>query len=111
MVYSHYSKLFGYGLCEGQYRATLMAFGRYKGANSFDSSPADAGSTILRLTNKILADLQVDSKPRPQSNALGVVRDARSNSDPVGGVHAAQRGGPHPAYYDLNTILQPAVRQ
>ena len=84
-----------------------MAFNRYKGTGSFDrSNQADAGSTILKLTNKILADLQVEntSKTRDDS-ALGVVRNSRSYSDPAAG---AQRG-PLPAYYDSNTILQPAV--
>ena len=89
-----------------------MALNRYKGTASFDrSSEPDAGSTILKLTNKILADLQVDnirpSKTRTSQNdsALGVVRNSRSYSDPAAG---AQQG-PLPAYYDPNTILQPAV--
>jgi len=86
-----------------------MDFGRYKGTSSFDStSQADAGSTILKLTNKILADLQVDDS-RSQNSATGVVRNTRSYSDPAAGEHTAKQGT-HPAYYDLNTILQPAVR-
>jgi len=79
-----------------------MAFGRYRGTSSFDSSPSDAGSTILKLTNKILADLQVDSSQKAKQ--AGVVRNARSYSDPSRGVESL------PAYYDTSTILQPAVR-
>ena len=87
--------------------ALKMAFNRYKGTGSFDrSSQGDAGGTILKLTNKILADLQVDNIPSrtrsPNDNALGVVR---SYSDPSVGATT----GPHPAYYDPSIILQPAV--
>lgn len=90
-----------------------MAFSRYKGTNSFDrSTPADAGSAILKLTNRILADLQVDnvgaSKAR-SLNAQGVVRNSRSYSDPTVTADIVQRGS-HPVYYDPSTILQPAVR-
>ena len=83
-----------------------MAFGRYRGTSSFDSSPTDAGSTILKLTNKILADLQVDNSSSQQAEAR-VVRNVRSYSDPSGGVDARES---LPAYYDTSTILQPAVR-
>ena len=87
-----------------------MAFNRYKGTNFFDrSTPSDAGSTILKLTNKILADLQVDNISS-QKDTQGVVRTSRSFSDPAGGSNTSQRG-PHPAYYDPSVILQPAVRQ
>lgn len=89
-----------------------MAFSRYKGTNSFDrSTPADAGSAILKLTNRILADLQVDnvgaSKAR-SLNAQGVVRNSRSYSDPTVTADIVQRGS-HPVYYDPSTILKPAV--
>ena len=87
-----------------------MALNRYKGTNSFDrSTPADAGTTILKLTNKILADLQVDNAPSQPRFAQGVARNSRSYSDPSVRVNASEQG-PHPAYYDSNTILQPAVR-
>jgi len=91
-----------------------MASNRYKDTGSFDrSSQSDAGSTILKLTNKILADLQVDNIPsRSHSHndsALGVVRTSRSYSDSAAAVTDAQQG-PHPAYYDTVT-LQPAVSQ
>ena len=86
-----------------------MAFNRYKGTHLFDrSTPSDAGSTILKLTNKILADLQVDNISS-QNDTQGVIRTSRSFSDPAGGANTPQRG-PHPAYYDPNVILQPAVR-
>ena len=90
-----------------------MALNRYKGTGSFDrSSQADAGGTILKLTNKILADLQVNnipSKTRSQNDsALGVVRNSRSHGDPSVGATTAQQGA-HPAYYDPSIILQPAV--
>lgn len=86
-----------------------MAFNRYKAAGTFGSNngTVDAGSSILKLTNKILADLQVDtvrSQPHSQNDSQGVVRNSRSYSDP----NVVQRE-PHPAYYDPNTILQPAV--
>ena len=84
-----------------------MAFGRYRGTSSFDSSPTDAGSTILKLTNKILADLQVDNSSSQQAKEARVVRNVRSYSDPSGGVDARES---LPAYYDTSTILQPAVR-
>jgi len=82
-----------------------MAFGRYRGTSSFASSPTDAGSTILKLTNKILADLQVDN--RQQAKVTGSVGNVRSNSDPSGGVDTRKS---LPVYYDTSTILQPAVR-
>ena len=87
-----------------------MAFNRYKGTHLFDrSTPSDAGSTILKLTNKILADLQVDNISS-LNDTQGVVKTSRSYSDPaVGGANTPQ-GGPHPAYYDPSVILQPAVR-
>ena len=54
-----------------------MALNRYKGTGSFDrSSQADAGGTILKLTNKILADLQVNnipSKTRSQNDSALVI--------------------------------------
>ena len=76
-----------------------MASIRYKG--SFDrTGQSDAGSTILKLTNKILADLQVDNVPSKS-------RTSRSYSDPAAAATNAQQG-PHPAYYDT-IILQPAV--
>ena len=91
-----------------------MAFTRQKKAHSHDDSTrVDAGSTILKLTNLILADLQVDnvrSKLRSQNDPLGVVRDSRSYSDPAVGVNTP-RQGPHPVYYDPTVILHPSVRQ
>lgn len=89
-----------------------MAFSGYKGTGSFDrSGQADAGSTILKLTNRILADLQVDntSKTRTTQNDNALVRKSRSNSDPAAGAPAGAQRGPLPVYYDSRTILQPAV--
>jgi len=86
-------------------QAKVMAFGRYRGTSSFDSSMTDAGSTILKLTNKILADLQVDNS-QPAKTAGGG-RNVRSYSDPSRGVDIRES---LPAYYDTSTILQPAVR-
>ena len=87
-----------------------MACNRYKGTHLFDrSTPSDAGSTILKLTNKILADLQVDNISS-LNDTQGVVKTSRSYSDPAVGANTPQ-GGPHPAYYDPNVILQPAVRR
>ena len=87
-----------------------MAFNRYKGANLFNrNTAADAGTTILKLTSKILTDLRVDSVPSQLHHAQGVVRNSQSYSDPTVRVNVSEQG-PHPAYYDPNTILQPVVR-